>query len=151
MPIMRIPPYSARLSTWLKTGPSKISLANSKSTPCFSIFSRFYRRPIQSLSYHCPNYTYNCNYSQAWPRFIRKTSDGSGLITLFGSFAEIERDLISERTKEGLTAAVRKRQALGPPQGITEPIKTRRKRRRNPTWFKKGSTFLKTLHDFTYP
>ena len=39
------------------------------------------------------------------------------LIFLFGLFAEIERDLISERTKEGLAAAREKGKLLGRPKG----------------------------------
>ena len=36
---------------------------------------------------------------------------------LFGLFAEVERDLISERTKEGLAAAKAKGKLLGRPKG----------------------------------
>ncbi len=39
------------------------------------------------------------------------------MITLFGLFAEIERDLISERTKEGLAAARAKGRMPGRPKG----------------------------------
>lgn len=39
------------------------------------------------------------------------------MITLFGLFAEIERDLISERTKQGLLAAKKKGKLLGRPRG----------------------------------
>ena len=39
------------------------------------------------------------------------------MITLFGLFAEIERDLISERTKQGLIAAKKKGKLLGRPIG----------------------------------
>lgn len=39
------------------------------------------------------------------------------MITMFGLFAEIERDLISERTKEGLAAARAKGKRLGRPKG----------------------------------
>jgi DNA invertase Pin-like site-specific DNA recombinase len=39
------------------------------------------------------------------------------MIALFGLFAEIERDLISERTKEGLAAARAKGRLLGRPKG----------------------------------
>ena len=38
-------------------------------------------------------------------------------IALFGLFAEIERDLISERTKEGLAAARARGRLLGRPKG----------------------------------
>ena len=39
------------------------------------------------------------------------------MIALFGLFAEVERDLISERTKEGLAAAKAKGKPLGRPKG----------------------------------
>ena len=39
------------------------------------------------------------------------------MIALFGLFAEIERDLISERTKEGLAAAKAQGRLLGRPKG----------------------------------
>jgi DNA invertase Pin-like site-specific DNA recombinase len=39
------------------------------------------------------------------------------MITMIGLFAEIERDLISERTKEGLAAARKKGKLLGRPKG----------------------------------
>jgi len=40
------------------------------------------------------------------------------MITLFSLFAEIERDLISERTKEGLAAARAKGKIIGRPKGV---------------------------------
>src|SRR5262245_28596058 len=39
------------------------------------------------------------------------------MVALFGLFAEVERDLISERTKEGLAAARAKGRLLGRPKG----------------------------------
>ena len=39
------------------------------------------------------------------------------MITMFGLFAEIERDLISERTRQGLLAARKKGKLLGRPKG----------------------------------
>ena len=39
------------------------------------------------------------------------------MVTMFGLFAEIERDLISERTKQGLNAARAKGKLLGRPKG----------------------------------
>ncbi len=39
------------------------------------------------------------------------------MITMFGLFAEIERDLISERTKQGLAAARKSGRILGRPKG----------------------------------
>lgn len=40
------------------------------------------------------------------------------MVTMFGLFAEIERDLISERTKEGIAAARKKGKTIGRPKGI---------------------------------
>ena len=40
------------------------------------------------------------------------------MIALFGLFAEVERDLISERTKEGLAAAKAQGKLLGRPKGV---------------------------------
>lgn len=40
------------------------------------------------------------------------------MVTMFGLFAEIERDLISERTKEGLAAARAKGKIIGRPKGV---------------------------------
>ena len=40
------------------------------------------------------------------------------MITLFGLFAEIERDLISERTKQALAAARLKGKLIGRPKGV---------------------------------
>jgi DNA invertase Pin-like site-specific DNA recombinase len=42
---------------------------------------------------------------------------GKVMVTLFGLFAEIERDLISERTREGLAAAKAKGHPPGRPKG----------------------------------
>ncbi len=39
------------------------------------------------------------------------------MIAMFGLFAEIERDLISERTKQGLAVAKAKGKLLGRPKG----------------------------------
>ena len=39
------------------------------------------------------------------------------MVALFGLFAEVERDLISERTKEGLAGARAKGRLLGRPKG----------------------------------
>src|SRR6266853_3071154 len=45
------------------------------------------------------------------------------MIALFGLFAEVERDLIAERTKEGLAAAKAKGTRLGRPQGALSKSK----------------------------
>ncbi len=52
-------------------------------------------------------------------RFVFLAFQGiqSFMIALFGLFAEVERDLISERTKEGLAAAKAQGKLLGRPKG----------------------------------
>src|SRR3954453_23152181 len=45
------------------------------------------------------------------------------MVALFGLFAEVERDLISERTKEGLAAARARGRLLGRPKGSLGPSK----------------------------
>jgi DNA invertase Pin-like site-specific DNA recombinase len=40
------------------------------------------------------------------------------MVALFGLFAEVERDLISERTREGLASARAKGRLLGRPKGL---------------------------------
>ena len=40
------------------------------------------------------------------------------MVALFGLFAEVERDLISERTREGLASARAKGRLLGRPKGV---------------------------------
>jgi len=40
------------------------------------------------------------------------------MIALFGLFAEVERDLISERTREGIASARAKGRLLGRPKGV---------------------------------
>lgn len=45
------------------------------------------------------------------------------MVTLFSLFAEIERDLISQRTKEGLMAARAQGKCLGRPKGVLGPSK----------------------------
>ena len=47
----------------------------------------------------------------------KHTVQTKAMIALFGLFAEVERDLIAERTKEGLAAAKAKGTRLGRPKG----------------------------------
>src|SRR5262245_26689011 len=47
----------------------------------------------------------------------KQTMQTKAMIALFGLFAEVERDLIAERTKEGLAAARAKGTRLGRPKG----------------------------------
>jgi DNA invertase Pin-like site-specific DNA recombinase len=47
----------------------------------------------------------------------KHTMQTKAMIALFGLFAEVERDLIAERTKEGLAAARAKGKKLGRPKG----------------------------------
>lgn len=53
----------------------------------------------------------------------RQSMQTKVMVTLFGLFAEIERDLISERTKEGLAAAKARGRLLGRPRGSTSRSK----------------------------
>ncbi len=57
------------------------------------------------------------------------------MIALFGLFAEVERDLISERTKEGLAAAKAKGKRLAGPRGPWEhPGSTASSKTSGPCW-----------------
>ena len=47
----------------------------------------------------------------------RHNIQAKAMIALFGLLAKVERDLIAERTKEGLAAAKARGQRLGRPQG----------------------------------
>lgn len=47
----------------------------------------------------------------------QQTLQTKEMIALFGLFAEVERDLIVERTRKGLAAARAKRKRLGRPKG----------------------------------
>src|SRR4051795_1104451 len=47
----------------------------------------------------------------------RQDMQTKGMVALFGLFAEVERELISERTKEGLVAARARGRLLGRPKG----------------------------------
>ena len=59
-------------------------------------------------------------------------------ITMFGLFAEIERDLISERTKAGLRAAREKGKVLGRPKGSLGNSKLDGKEREIKEFLSKG-------------
>ena len=48
------------------------------------------------------------------------------MTTLFALFAEVERDLISERTREGLAKARASGQKLGRPKGFAGRLTARR-------------------------
>ena len=48
------------------------------------------------------------------------------LIALFGLFAKVERDLIAERTREGLSGGQGERHTPWPPEGGLGDIQTRR-------------------------
>ncbi len=47
----------------------------------------------------------------------KQTLQSKVMVTLFALFSEVERDLISERTKEGLASAKAKGKLLGRPKG----------------------------------
>ena len=61
------------------------------------------------------------------------------MIAMFGLFAEVERDLISERTKEGLAAAKAKGKQLGRPKGALGKSKLERQGARHPDAIGPGS------------
>ena len=56
-------------------------------------------------------------------RFEKQDMQTKVMVALFGLFAEVERDLISERTKEGLAAARAQGRLLGRPKGSLGPSK----------------------------
>lgn len=53
------------------------------------------------------------------------TTEGKVMVTLLGAFAELERDLISRRTREGLAAARAKGVRLGRPPALPEEVVAR--------------------------
>ena len=53
------------------------------------------------------------------------------MVALFGLFAEVERDLISERTREGLASARAKGRLLGRPKGVLGKSRLDGKRKRS--------------------
>jgi hypothetical protein len=61
----------------------------------------------------------------------RQTLQTKVMVTLFGLFAEIERELISLRTKEGLAAARGAGKRLGRPPGRLGPPNSMAKKRRS--------------------
>lgn len=48
------------------------------------------------------------------------TPHGKLIYTIIGALAEFERDLLSQRTKEGLAAARKRGQRLGPPRKVSD-------------------------------
>lgn len=53
----------------------------------------------------------------------KQTMQTKAMIALFGLFAEVERDLIAQRTKEGLAAAKARGKRLGRPKGAMSKSK----------------------------
>ena len=51
---------------------------------------------------------------------VRKNVANKVLVTIFSMLAELERDFISERTKEGLRARVAKGIKLGKPKRVIQ-------------------------------
>jgi DNA invertase Pin-like site-specific DNA recombinase len=60
------------------------------------------------------------------------------MVTMFSLFAEIERDLISERTKEGLARARAEGKLLGRPKGSLGKSKLDGKQKEIQAYFEKG-------------
>lgn len=52
------------------------------------------------------------------PEFDTTSANGKFILQIFGAVAEFERNLISERTKLGLTNARKRKKLLGRPKGV---------------------------------
>ncbi len=61
------------------------------------------------------------------PFFDTKSSHGKFVFTLFSAFAQLERDIIIERTNAGLEAARKRGRKGGRPSGLTKASKTKAK------------------------
>ncbi len=74
------------------------------------------------------------------------------MITMFSLFAEIERDLISERTKEGLARAKAQGKVLGRPKGSLGKSKLDGKEREIKTLLDKGvsKASIAKIHDCSW-
>jgi len=57
------------------------------------------------------------------------------MVTMFGLFAELERDLISKRTKEGLDVARAKGKRLGRPKALLENRSSMGKKKRSGSFY----------------
>lgn len=75
------------------------------------------------------------------------------MITMFSLFAEIERDLISERTKEGLARARAEGKLLGRPKGSLGKSKLDGKEEEIKLYLSKGvgKTSIAKIFDVTFP
>lgn len=75
------------------------------------------------------------------------------MITMFSLFAEIERDLISERTKEGLARARAEGKLLGRPKGSLGKSKLDGKQQEIQSYFEKGlnKTNVARIYDVSVP
>lgn len=73
------------------------------------------------------------------------------IITLFSLFAELERDLISLRTKESLAAKKRQGIKLGKPKGVIQKSKFDRDRERIEELLKLGLSVRKIAKLLEYP
>ena len=62
----------------------------------------------------------------------RRDIQSKVMTTLFALFAEVERDLISERTREGLARARGSGRKLGRPEGFAGRLTARRQRGQDP-------------------
>jgi DNA invertase Pin-like site-specific DNA recombinase len=75
------------------------------------------------------------------------------MLTMFSLFAEIERDLISERTKEGLARARAQGKLLGRPKGILGKSKLDGKEEDIRYYLSKGLNIgnIAKIFDVTWP
>lgn len=84
---------------------------------------------------------------------IKRNIQSKVMITMFSLFAEIERDLISERTKEGLERAKAEGKLLGRPKGKLGKSKLDGKENDIKKYLDKGvnKTNIARIYDVSYP
>lgn len=81
----------------------------------------------------------NVKFKSITESFIDTTSDSAQakfIVNIFAALAELERDIISERTLAGLDSARKRGKILGPPKGISK--KNKAKARLCAVHFKEG-------------
>ncbi|RUT68576.1 recombinase family protein [Flavobacterium cupreum] len=77
---------------------------------------RSFKEMIKLVEFFNNNGVFFSSISQS--HFDTSSANGRFILNMFAIFAEFERDLISDRTKEGLANARRRNQTLGRPKGI---------------------------------
>jgi DNA invertase Pin-like site-specific DNA recombinase len=84
---------------------------------------------------------------------IRRNMQSKVMLTMFSLFAEIERDLISERTKEGLERAKAEGKLLGRPKGKLGKSKLDGKQNEIQNYLDKGvnKANIAKIYDVSWP